>query len=176
MAMMTELPKGTPQSWSDLRRYPCSARLLAQFEAVAGWRRGKFPQSARDGDLIPLFCEVFDAAAEHEQSLPKDAPVLTVGIWDMTDPTGRLPPHQHIEAYPGNIPRGQCRIDRLVGTLRWQRSFRVSEIPPLWRVTEFDGELPFGDIAVAAAAAWAGRWAGTGEDPVWPVSRFGLSI
>jgi hypothetical protein len=34
MALPSNLPTTAPQSWSDLRRYPCSARVLAQFQAV----------------------------------------------------------------------------------------------------------------------------------------------
>lgn len=175
MALPTELPKGAPQSWSDLRRFPCSARLLAQLEAVAGWQRGEFPQSAKDGDLFPLLIEAIEAAIAHGETLPEHSPMLTVALWDLTDPRGVMQEHPHIEAYPGNLPSGRCRVNRLVGSLRWQGSFRVREFPPFWRVTEFDGELPFGDIAVATAAEWKDRWAGLGEDLVWPASRFGLA-
>jgi hypothetical protein len=175
MALMRELPVGPPQSWSDMQRYPCSARLFAQFEAVGGWiRPTELPDCVKQGDILPLLNEMIDAVVEHEQTLPEDAPVLVIGLWDMHDPLGKLGPHSHIEAYPGQIPQGQCRIDRLEGTLRWWRAFRVKELPPFWRVTEFDGQLPFPEIAVASAAAWAGRWALPGEDLCWPASRFGL--
>lgn len=174
MALPTELPKVTPQSWSDLRRFHCSARILAQFEAVGGWKRGEFPQCLRDGDLLPLLREVFDAARAHEAVLPDDAPVLFVGLWDLTDPDGLLPPHAHIEAYPGDIPGNECRLDRLVGKLRWRGAFRVAEIPPLWIIAEIDGARPYQPERDASWVAWEGRWAGPGEDAVWPAGRFGL--